>query len=112
MLGSISTHPWIMSRKPILVVPSITNSIRPKAQLFLRAIAPSISLSVAFILFEGGLTHKLYEVVGLEQVVRNLITIGLLSTWLVTAATHWLVGFRAAWHCRRCSISLICRTPE
>jgi CPA1 family monovalent cation:H+ antiporter len=62
--------------------------------LFGDLLHPFISLSVAIILFEGGMTLKLEEIKGLEQVVRRLITIGLLSTWLVIAvATHWLVGF-------------------
>ena len=62
-------------------------------QLFGELLFPIISLSVAIILFEGSLTLKLDEIRGLESVVRNLITIGLLSTWLIiTVSTHWIVG--------------------
>ncbi len=62
--------------------------------LFGDLLHPFISLSVAIILFEGGMTLKLEEIKGLEQVVQRLITIGLLATWLIIAvATHWLVGF-------------------
>jgi NhaP-type Na+/H+ or K+/H+ antiporter len=62
--------------------------------LFGDLLHPFISLSVAIILFEGGMTLKLEDIKGLEQVVQRLITVGLLATWLVIAvATHWLVGF-------------------
>jgi len=57
---------------------------------------PFISLSVAVILFEGSLTLKLREIPGLERVIRNMITLGALITWLITAtATALLLGF--AW---------------
>lgn len=71
----------------------VTGWLNPD-QMFGELLHPFISLSVAIILFEGGLTLKLSEIRGLERIVRNLISIGLLSTWLITAAaTHWLVGF-------------------
>ena len=55
---------------------------------------PIVSLSVAVILFEGSLTLKLEEIRELKSVVRNLITIGALVTWVVTSfATHYLLGF-------------------
>nr|WP_155933516.1 sodium:proton antiporter [Pseudodesulfovibrio alkaliphilus] len=55
---------------------------------------PFISLSVAVILFEGSLTLKLREIPGLERVIRNMITLGALITWLITAtATALLLGF-------------------
>jgi NhaP-type Na+/H+ or K+/H+ antiporter len=55
---------------------------------------PFVSLSVALILFEGALTLRLEEIRGLERVVRNLVTIGMLSTWLIVAASaSWFLGF-------------------
>jgi NhaP-type Na+/H+ or K+/H+ antiporter len=40
------------------------------------------------------MTLKLEDIKGLEKVVRRLVTIGLLATWLIIAvATHWLAGF-------------------
>ena len=55
---------------------------------------PVVSLSVAVILFEGGLTLNLKEVRGIETVVLNLVSFGLLATWIIIAvATHWLMGF-------------------
>ncbi len=55
---------------------------------------PIVSLSVAVILFEGGLTLKLREIQGLESVVRNLVSVGVLVTWTVTTVvTHWILNF-------------------
>lgn len=46
---------------------------------------PFVSFSVAIILFEGGLTLKFRDLFGLEGVVRNLVTIGMVATWIITA---------------------------
>lgn len=45
---------------------------------------PFVSLSVAIILFEGSITLKFKEIIGLQSVVRNLLSFGLLITWGVT----------------------------
>lgn len=63
-------------------------------ELFGSLLHPLISLAVAIILFEGGMTLKLEEIKVLEKVVQCLVTVGLLVAWLIiTLATHWLVGF-------------------
>ena len=55
---------------------------------------PFVSLAVAVILFEGSLTLKFQEIPGLERVIRNMITFGMLVTWLITSvATRWLLHF-------------------
>lgn len=55
---------------------------------------PFVSLAVAVILFEGSLTLKLHDISGIQHVIRNLITIGALITWVITAfATHILLNF-------------------
>lgn len=61
---------------------------------------PFISLSVAIILFEGSLTLKFSDILGLQKVVRNMVSIGMLVTWVITAlATRfaldlsWQVAF-------------------
>lgn len=54
--------------------------------LFGDLLFPFISLSVAVILFEGSLTLRFHQIAGLRQVVRNLISFGMLATWLITAA--------------------------
>jgi len=60
-------------------------------KLFGDLLFPFISLSVAVILFEGSLTLRYHQIIGLQQVVRNLISIGVLVTWLITAAATRLV---------------------
>lgn len=53
-----------------------------------------VSMAVGIILFEGGLSLKLAEIRETRGVVFRLVTVGLLLTWLLTAAfAHWLAGF-------------------
>ena len=76
-----------------IVVGPVTGLLKPD-DLFGELLFPMVSLSVAVILFEGSLTLKLDEIRDLASVVRNLITVGALITWLITAvATHILIGF-------------------
>ncbi|GAB4335691.1 MAG: sodium:proton antiporter [Candidatus Abyssubacteria bacterium] len=54
---------------------------------------PIVSLSVGIILFEGGLSLKLRELRETGAVIRNLLSIGVLVTWLVGAvAAHRFLG--------------------
>jgi NhaP-type Na+/H+ or K+/H+ antiporter len=54
---------------------------------------PFVSLAVAVILFEGSLTLRFAEIRGVQQVVRRLVTGGVLLTWAVaTLAARFLVG--------------------
>lgn len=63
-------------------------------ELFGPLLMPLVSLAVALILFEGSLTLHLSEWREIGSVVRRLVTLGALATWLVIAlATHWLLGF-------------------
>lgn len=48
-------------------------------------IFPVISLSIAVILFEGGLTLKLAELRAAGSVIIRLVTVGALITWMVTS---------------------------
>ena len=58
-----------------------------------RGLPAIVSLSVAMILFEGGLTLKLAELVHVGRVVRNLVTVGATVTFAVTAvAAHLSLG--------------------
>lgn len=76
-----------------IVVGPATGLLQPD-QLFGHLLFPAVSLSVAVVLFEGSLTLRLHEIKGVGAVVRNLVTIGAILTWLVAAlATHWLFGF-------------------
>lgn len=63
-------------------------------KMFGDLLFPFISLAVAVILFEGGLTLKFRDIHGIEKVIRNLITVGTGVTWLITAlAVHLLLNF-------------------
>lgn len=54
---------------------------------------PFVSLSVAIILFEGSLTLKFRDILGLQAVVRNMVSFGMLVTWFITAVTaRYAVG--------------------
>lgn len=55
-------------------------------------LVPVVSIAVAVILFEGSLTLKLSELRGHGNVVRNLISIGVIVTWTSAslAAWYWL----------------------
>lgn len=76
-----------------LVAGPVTNFLQPD-ELFGQLLFPCVSLAVAVILFEGSLTLKLDEIRGLGRVVRNLISIGTIITWGITAtATHVLLDF-------------------
>lgn len=70
----------------------ITGFLDPDALLG-EALIPFVSLAVAIILFEGGLTLHLRELPEIGSVVGRLITVGALVTWLVGfLATHYIVG--------------------
>ncbi len=45
---------------------------------------PFVSLSVAVILFEGSLTLKINDIAGMRRVIRNLVSYGMLTTWVIT----------------------------
>ena len=71
----------------------VLNLLHPD-QMFGDLLFPFISLSVAVILFEGSLTLKFQDIPGLEKVIRNMITFGVVITWLITAvATRFLLNF-------------------
>lgn len=56
---------------------------------------PIVSLSVALILFEGGMSLKLSELREAGHVVRNLVSIGVLTTWVLSvAAAYYILGFQ------------------
>ena len=64
--------------------------LRPE-ELFGELLFPLVSISVAIILFEGGLSLKLAELKKIGGVVRNLVSIGLIVTWLSLAVAAWLI---------------------
>lgn len=62
-------------------------------RLFGDLLLPFVSVAVALILFEGGLTLNLAELRRVGRVVLMLITVGAIATWvLAAAAAHWIIG--------------------
>jgi len=55
---------------------------------------PIVSISVAIILFDGGLSLRFSELREAGGVVLSLVTAGAMATWLVSSAgAHYLLGF-------------------
>ncbi|MBD3166731.1 hypothetical protein GF324_09045, partial [bacterium] len=71
----------------------VTGFIRPD-ELLGQTLFPLVSISVAVILYEGGLSLKFSEFRQVGAVVRNMISIGILITWgLATASAYYLLNF-------------------
>src|ERR1700722_17696264 len=67
----------------------VTHALDPNALLG-SLLMPVVSLSVALVLFEGGMSLRLSELREVGGVVRNMVTVGALTTGLVTAvASHF-----------------------
>lgn len=60
----------------------LTGFLNPD-EIFGDVLFPLISISVAIILFEGGLSLQIKELKETKEVVRNLVTIGVVVTWVV-----------------------------
>ena len=73
----------------ILVGP-LTNLLNPD-HLLGDILFPVVSISVAIILFEGGMSLKIQELVRVGTVVRNLVSIGILVTWILVTFLAWTV---------------------
>ncbi|HZK42875.1 MAG TPA: cation:proton antiporter [Syntrophomonadaceae bacterium] len=62
-------------------------------QLFGNLLLPLVSLSVALILFEGGLGLKFKELRTIGRTLNRLISVGVLVTWAVTSlAAYYILG--------------------
>ena len=64
--------------------------------MFGDALFPFVSVAVAIILFEGGLTLKFSDIKGHGAVVSRLISVGVLVTWLLLTLTVHFV-FSLSW---------------
>jgi len=73
-----------------IVAGPITGFLDPD-QILGPLLVPLVSLSVAVILFEGGLNLKIDELREIGTVVRNLITVGVLVTWAMTSLAAYLI---------------------
>jgi NhaP-type Na+/H+ or K+/H+ antiporter len=76
-----------------IVVGPVTKLLSPD-DLFGPLLPPLVSLAVAVILFEGGLSLKVRELRAIGGDLLRLTTIGALVTWLVSvSAAHFLLNF-------------------
>lgn len=74
------------------LVGPITGLLNPD-EVFGELLFPFVSISVAIILFEGGLSLKFSELKPVLSIVRNLITIGTIITWgLATISAYYLAN--------------------
>ena len=66
--------------------------VRP-AEMLGNLLYPVVSLAVALILFEGGLSLSVKEFRAVGGIVARLVTLGMGVTWgLSLLAAHWLLG--------------------
>ncbi len=66
--------------------------IKP-VDLFGNLLLPIVSVSVAIILFEGGLSLKFSELKEVGVIVRNLVSIGVVVSWVFTTiASYFVLG--------------------
>ncbi|AZZ99390.1 sodium:proton antiporter [Pseudoalteromonas sp. R3] len=74
-----------------LILGPVSGQLQPD-QLLGDLLFPVVSLSVAIILFEGALTLHFHELKGIGKVVRNLCSIGMLTTFaILTTSAIWLL---------------------
>jgi len=77
------------------VVGPVAGYLRPN-ELLGALLLPLVSVSVAIILFEGGLSLNAVDLTHIRRVLLHLISVGVLTTWLVAAlAAHYIVGLDA-----------------
>lgn len=70
----------------------VTGFVSPN-EVFGDLLFPLVSISVAIILFEGGLSLRFKDIPGLSTLIFNLITIGLLITFICSSAlAYYLLG--------------------
>ena len=75
-----------------LLAGPLTGYVRPD-ELLGDLLLPIVSLSVAVILFEGGLTLNIRELPAIRRILWRLMSIGALVTWAVGAgAAYWLLN--------------------
>ena len=68
--------------------------VNPAELIGTQLVYPIVSLSVAVVLFEGGLSLRLPDVREVRNVIVRLVTLGVLVTWvLATLAAVWTLGF-------------------
>ena len=51
--------------------------------------APAVSIAVAIVLFEGGLSLRFREIAGSERILWSLVTVGVAVTWALGTLAAW-----------------------
>ncbi|MCA9300913.1 MAG: cation:proton antiporter, partial [Phycisphaerales bacterium] len=74
-----------------LLSPSKAPLLDPDKLLGVDLLQAVVAISVALILYEGGLTLQLSEISRSKRVVRNLVLIGALVTWVLSALFAWMI---------------------
>lgn len=96
LLAQVLAHRWrIPSIVPLLVFgmalgPSMLDVIRPHD--LGRGLPVLVKLCVAVILFDGALNLRLADLRRAMFEVRNLVTIGVLVTWITVTLTAWSIA--------------------
>lgn len=76
-----------------IVAGPVTGLLRPD-EFFGPMLFPMVSLGVALVLFEGGLTLNFSDIRGHGAAVSNMVSWGALLNWLLIAAgSWWIAGF-------------------
>ena len=73
-----------------LIAGPLTGFLKPN-ELFGNALLPFVSIAVAIILFEGGLSLRIKEFKSIGKVVLSMITIGVIVTWILVALSAYLL---------------------
>ncbi len=68
----------------------VTGFLNPD-ELMGNLLSPFVTLSLALILFEGGMSLKIADAIGNRRVVGNLLTMGVLTTWLIASASAYII---------------------
>ena len=74
-----------------ITVGPVTGLLNPD-EVFGELLFPMISLGVAVVLFEGGLTLRFEDLRGHGAAVTNLVSWGALLNWFLIAAGSWLLA--------------------
>ena len=78
------------------IIGPATGLLEP-SEIFGDLLMPIVSLSVAVILFEGGLNLSIEQLKKTGSAVRNLITIGVVVTWVVTTTAAYFLFWAPYW---------------
>lgn len=71
-----------------VVIGPVFGLVEP-SQMFGELLTPLVSVAVAVILFEGGLSLRLREIEGSQRIIWLLVSVGVLVTWVIGALAAW-----------------------